>query len=439
MSCNVCVAPLNKTTRRPVACGQCQFEACRDCHKTYVLGSVNEPHCMNCKVPWDSDFIIGNFTQKFFNVDLVAHRGNALFEREKALMPQTQEDIRVKHLEEEVKGLRGMVNLYKQILRPDEAARYQALLEAREAEFPNNIPQTSAAPRAGPVPRPVCGCVRPECRGFVMSGTWKCGVCTVKVCSDCLKECGDDHKCAAEDIETRKLLLKDTKPCPKCGVMISKTEGCSQMWCVMCHTTFDWRSGEIVVNEVLHNPHYYEWMRRTGQQIPRHPADQPPQCVEEGAVPVHMFEEYLWTIPKGQRNTFTNMYRLANHIAAVLLPDLNADDQTEVYNALRTDYLLQKMSEEKYKTELVKVERKMERQTAERQIAALFATQVAEQIRHAYNSRMTSVQPIITQMSTLATYCNEQFKRVGRAYKATTWYYITPVTLTGIRKTNKSQ
>jgi hypothetical protein len=209
----------------------------------------------------------------------------------------------------------------------------------------------------------------------------------------------------------------------------------------MCHTTFDWRSGEIVVNEVLHNPHYYDWMRRTGQQIPRHPADRPPlqQCVEEGMVPVHMFGEFVRSLRRDQGQVLANMYQLTNHITAILLPELNGYQPTEIYNCLRRDYLLQKISEEKYKSELVKTERKLELLTAERQIASLFATQATEQIQHAYNTRMNNIRTVISQMTTLATYCNEQFKLIGRAYQASTWYYINPVTLGGIRKTNKSK
>ena len=42
---------------------------------------------------------------------------------------------------------------------------------------------------------------------------------------------------------------------------------CNQMWCVMegCNTAFDWVSGRIITGAV-HNPHYYEWLRRTGGQ-----------------------------------------------------------------------------------------------------------------------------------------------------------------------------
>jgi hypothetical protein len=50
---------------------------------------------------------------------------------------------------------------------------------------------------------------------------------------------------------------------------------CDQVWCVTCRTPWDWATGKIVTKGAIHNPHYYEWLRRTGGEMPRNPADVP--------------------------------------------------------------------------------------------------------------------------------------------------------------------
>jgi hypothetical protein len=50
---------------------------------------------------------------------------------------------------------------------------------------------------------------------------------------------------------------------------------CDQMFCISCQTPFDWNTGKIVTSGVIHNPHYFEWLKRNGKSIQRNPADIP--------------------------------------------------------------------------------------------------------------------------------------------------------------------
>ena len=66
MSCFVCCEKYNKTTRTKIVCpfSNCNYEACKSCIRTYIVGSAKDPHCMNCNNGYTQNFIITNF--KYF-------------------------------------------------------------------------------------------------------------------------------------------------------------------------------------------------------------------------------------------------------------------------------------------------------------------------------------------------------------------------------------
>lgn len=120
-------------------------------------------------------------------------------------------------------------------------------------------------------------CAGPDCSGF-LSSKMKCAVCRCYTCSDCAVLKLDGHVCLESDIATQALLKQDTKNCPSCRTPIYKISGCSQMYCVVCRTAFDWKTLKIETGRI-HNPHYYEMQRQLagpGGTIAREPGDELP-------------------------------------------------------------------------------------------------------------------------------------------------------------------
>ena len=253
--CGICCETYNRSNHKIVECPFCDFNACRTCTQTYLVSSVNDPHCMGCKKQWNREFIDQSCTKSFRNKELKQHREQILLDREKCLLPATQELVlREKQQRETVKLLRQC---------KEELARQRTLQTELENQL-YRLRNGYTLPSEGSSQKKtfVRKCPISECKGF-LSSAWKCGICESNICSKCNEPNGDDHECDPNNVETVKLLNKDTKPCPSCGTMIFKISGCSQMWCPDCHTAFNWSSGRIETG-VIHNPHFYEFQRRGG-------------------------------------------------------------------------------------------------------------------------------------------------------------------------------
>ncbi len=157
----------------------------------------------------------------------------------------------------------------------------------------------TAAPAAKP--QPLRGCPVENCRGFLSTGGI-CGLCDAKICMCCHEVVGKkgeevvqvgpteemtftvggrSHICNKDSVETAKMLAKETRSCPTCKACIYKTDGCDQMWCTQCKTAFSWRTGQVESGRV-HNPHYYEWLRRTQGSVPREEGDVPAAAAGAG-------------------------------------------------------------------------------------------------------------------------------------------------------------
>lgn len=72
------------------------------------------------------------------------------------------------------------------------------------------------------------------------------------------------HHCDETDVSTVRMIKETSRPCPRCGISISKTDGCDQMHCIACRHTFSWTSGATELGRV-HNPEHFR-MEREGRR-----------------------------------------------------------------------------------------------------------------------------------------------------------------------------
>jgi len=308
----------------------------------------------DCNKDWTRQFMNANFTQVFLNKKLKKRREEILFDIERSLLPATQPHvekiIKVEAVTKNIMRLRTQINeLNSQKFHlQNELYRLNNITTSERAEF-------------------VRGCPDSECRGF-LSSQWKCGLCEKWACPDCHEIKGltrdTPHECNPDVLATARFLSNDTKPCPNCRTGIFKIDGCDQMWCTQCHTAFNWRTGRIEQN--VHNPHYFEWLRRNGAAVPRNPLDRPCQDDLNHTIFTRVrtlfrtkYINHWLTTPC--ESFLEKLVRNAIHIRYVVLPRYETQNRERRNEVLRIQYMRKLINEEYFKTTLQRNEKKHEK------------------------------------------------------------------------------
>jgi len=365
-TCSICDESFNRTNHRDVKCEYCNFVACRKCFETYLL-SQTTPHCMlsneQCGKIWTRNFISKNFTVTFINNKYKEHRERILFEQELALMPATQLIIeRRKYKKQQI------INYSQELI---EVNKLICQLTARRNNLENDIRRLRIIQHNDDVydddsnefksdsikltQKFIHRCSNENCRGF-LSSNWNCELCDKWTCSKCYMNIGtvedkQNHLCDENDLKTAKMIKKDSKPCPKCGIIIFKIDGCDQMYCTQCHTPFSWKTGNIETSRNIHNPHYFEYIRTHGSiPLARNPND----IVCGRDLNVHFIRRFdnllVYLFDESIRNKFTNMCRNIASYDTYINDYQNAIERNEdKKQEHRIKYLTNEISEEYFK------------------------------------------------------------------------------------------
>ena len=272
--CLVCCEHFNKLRHKKVVCLHCEYTACKNCCQIYLLSTERDPHCMKCKSVWNREFVDSFCTRYFRNTEYRKHREDILFKREELLMPETQPEVErilnMRKLNEMLRTQkRRLVELHAIHMRTEEdvmnlRTHPEILVIYRTMEtiyrhlesLRQGVQVTNVEPR-----KFIHKCPSENCKGF-LGENWYCGLCSAYFCDKCNDVKHEDHTCNPDTVKTMELIKRDSKTCPKCGIMIHRTDGCAQMWCTACHCTFNWRTGEIETGRI-HNPHYIQFKRKT--------------------------------------------------------------------------------------------------------------------------------------------------------------------------------
>uniref|UniRef100_A0A6C0B7R9 RING-type domain-containing protein n=1 Tax=viral metagenome TaxID=1070528 RepID=A0A6C0B7R9_9ZZZZ len=364
---------MNNSSRLPVPCPYCDFTACRTCCETYVLGETSSK-CMNppCNKEWTRQFINSKFTNVFVTKKLKKRREEILFDIERSLLPATQP------LVERILKRENITNQMRDVREKI------CVLNRQKWELQNQLYRLNSTNASTERAEFVRACPDEDCRGF-LSTQWKCGLCEKWSCPECHEVKGhhrdEPHECNPDTLATARLLSNDTKPCPNCRTGIFKIDGCDQMWCTQCHTAFNWRTGRV--ETAVHNPHYFEWLRRNGNVVPRNPLDNP--CQNEITHQNYIRINNL--LKNNYQNDFLsrpcNLYmekliRNIVHLRYVILPRYEILNRERRNENLRISYMRNMIDANKFKITLQRNEKKYEKNREIRNILDILKSTVTD-------------------------------------------------------------
>lgn len=400
--CSICCEKFNKRNHKKVNCSFCDFVSCRTCVQQYLLSNSNDPHCMNCKNAWNREFIDESCSKTFRMKELKNHRENILLEREKCMLPETQ------HLVAREKRIRKIRELIKEA--EDELKRQKGHIANlyNEMDFVRNGGPLDGNGDEKEKKQFVRKCPIEDCKGF-LSTRWKCDICDNHICSECNEKKEENHECDPSNVETVKLLKKDSKPCPKCGTIHFRISGCSQMWCPSCHTAYNWNTGRIETG-IIHNPHYYEFQRNTGTNG-RNLGDIP--C---GGFPTMYEMRRVFDPRDAQFNTIYGIHNLIAHIENYELR-WNYNNIPERVNnqELRVKYLMNEINETEFKQTIQKREKALEKKRDTHNILTMVSNTGSDLLRQLIQEkhRLGEIQNIFEN---LRTYTNTTFMKISQRY-----------------------
>ena len=276
-------------------------------------------------------------------------------------------------------------------------------------------------------------CQANDCRGFI-SSTYVCGICTKKTCSNCLEIEEDGHVCKPESVESAKAIKKETRSCPKCAARIFKIDGCDQMWCTVdgCNTAFSWNTGHIVSGRV-HNPHYYEWLRRTGGgEAPREPGDIPCGGLPNQRNFINRIMDMTGELSDVEMN---KLFEINRNMAEFeeRLRDYPARMEALVNKDINVKYLMNEITENEWQRQLELTEARFLRKKEIGQILQTFVTSGADIMAAIYERDAEWIRSSgLPNLELLRDYTNEAFLRAGNVMRMAVPYISDRWRWTGV-------
>ena len=375
MDCNICYDTVSIDEN--ITCLVCSEKACLECYKTYFLLQTTAL-CMWCKNRFNISTTLKNKYPDKVLKEFIIHFDTFVFDIELSKAKDIDESIiyniknqnNIKSLKESFKELysketyfnkrdyntfkekhtiikrtqnqKNLINRKYETIPVEHLELYKKLFEIEtERDALKRVPleKTKSSKIRRPYPQV-------ECQGVLFN--FKCMTCDVILCKECHEIETEKHTCKPENIESIKMLEKDTKPCPGCCIAIIKTKSCHHMFCTSCHTFFAWNTLRIY-DKPVGNPEYYRFLQ--SQNKTQNENEPLLSCNTDPSTFYNNRDiTRLVMNSKATHHMVSKTYSYCNHILFIIEKInkyLQESDQRK--NIIRVGYLLNNLSKQQYR------------------------------------------------------------------------------------------
>ena len=277
--CQICYLKFTKNSKRKrILCANCGLRFCLQCLRESSKFSGNEIKCPQCACVFDKAFLETSTSRSFMESVYRYKRENFLFDEQMKYTGVSAQFVdsmkRKRALGQEINDCYRIIDAERDRIRD-----IHAKLELENSFFYGKLTDDRNKEKTE---RRVC--IDADCNGLLRplestaaafgdndsDSLLVCTSCDKNVCATCMQcvssgEFAGKHQCAAEDVESLKLIERECKNCPNCAVKIAFVDGCSQMFCTQCYAAFDWKTLTLIRSgSYFHNPHFFVFREQNG-------------------------------------------------------------------------------------------------------------------------------------------------------------------------------
>jgi hypothetical protein len=480
--CEICINVFNNGTNKRVNC-HCDYNCCIKCAKKY-FNEVNEIKCMNCNNEWDRKFLVKNFGKTFINKEYKIYRENMLFKLEEKMFPDTQPYIekqkKLKNINNSIcEKTKELNELYAMIetIRYEETIKLNEKIAKLKSEtskiieyktFKENIQLHNIRLTVVNLKEEYntlyllnntnfilptnIKCRNNNCNGN-LDDNFYCNLCEMESCSICYEiKCNEkcnEHICDEKTLQTIEFVKKNlkVKPCPNCNIDISLTEGCQDMFCSKCKTTFNF--GTLKITKGNTNEDYKRYISEL-KKINLNTSVICPSELDDNYNVIIMGQEHNLKLKYGDDlndNFYEHRYKITSYFFSILQIKrelnryINLPTQFNRTLQLRISYMKQCISKEYFKSEIQKIDKDHAKREELSEILTMY-TEIGSDLLNYFLIEFTQknkqvdeyihdINLILTKIDNLIEITNKAFIDMSYVYNCKV-YNINPSTFSFI-------